>query len=61
MDIKITFHNSNPDTIWNKLAEKLGREPTHAEACAEVRRILQETTAELREDQRPRAGGGTGT
>ena len=28
-------------TIWEALAERLGREPTHAEACAEVRRILQ--------------------
>ena len=27
-------------TIWEALAAKLGREPTHAEACAEVRRIL---------------------
>ena len=28
-------------TIWEALAEKLGREPTNAEACAEVRRILK--------------------
>jgi hypothetical protein len=30
------------DTIWAKLAERLGREPTNAEACAEVKRILSE-------------------
>jgi hypothetical protein len=27
-------------TIWEALAARLGREPSHAEACAEVRRIL---------------------
>jgi hypothetical protein len=27
-------------TIWEALAAKLGREPTHKEACDEVRRIL---------------------
>ena len=42
MKVKITFHNANPDTIWNRLAAKLGREPTHQEATAEVRRILSE-------------------
>lgn len=42
MSVKVTvdFHNSNPDTIWNKLAAKLGREPTMLEASAEVKRIL---------------------
>jgi hypothetical protein len=30
-------------TIWRALADKLGREPTHAEACAEVKRILTES------------------
>jgi hypothetical protein len=29
-------------TIWDKLALKLGRQPTHAEAKAEVKRILEE-------------------
>lgn len=29
-------------TIWEALAQKLGREPTNAEANAEVRRILQD-------------------
>lgn len=43
---KVTFsvRNDNPDTVWNKLAAKLGHEPTHAEAVAEVRRILHESS-----------------
>ena len=42
--VKVTtsFRNDNPDTIWNALARKLGREPTNEEAAAEVRRILSE-------------------
>ena len=40
--ITTTWTNNNPDTIWNKLAAKLGREPTSAEAEAEVKRILRE-------------------
>lgn len=36
-------------TIWQALADKLGREPTHAEACAEVKRILEESTIERAE------------
>lgn len=40
--MSITFHNPNPNTIWNRLAAKLGREPTDAEASAEVCRILRE-------------------
>lgn len=40
--VTITFHNGNPNTIWNRLAARLGREPTHAEARDEVRRILRE-------------------
>ena len=43
--VTVTFHNSNPDTIWNRLAARLGREPTNQEAAAEVRRILQEAKA----------------
>lgn len=38
--ITITHRNDNPDTIWNRLAARLGREPTDAEAGEEVRRIL---------------------
>lgn len=44
----VTFHPSErPDTIWNVLTRKLGRQPTHAEATAEVKRILAEGAAEL--------------
>jgi hypothetical protein len=42
--VKIEWTNKNPDTIWNKLATKLGREPTNEEAAAEVKRILAEAT-----------------
>lgn len=44
MSIAVTFTvtNRNPNTIWNRLAARLGREPTNAEAAAEVRRIIQE-------------------
>jgi hypothetical protein len=41
MRVTITFRNDNPNTVWNRLAAKLGREPTNAEAAAEVRRILE--------------------
>ena len=44
-----TWHNDNPDTIWNTLARKLGREPTTAEAAVEVERILFETHREAAE------------
>jgi hypothetical protein len=40
--VKTTFTNKNPNTIWNRLAAKLGREPTNQEATEEVRRILRE-------------------
>ncbi len=45
MNIAVTWHHATPrpgrtPTIWESLATKLGREPTDAEACAEVRRIL---------------------
>ena len=36
-------------TIWEKLTEKLGREPTHREACDDVKRILDEGLVELAE------------
>lgn len=47
MQITMTFTNSNPDTIWNRLAAKLGREPTNAEATAEVKRILTDGLVDL--------------
>jgi hypothetical protein len=31
-------------TIYEKLKETLGREPTHKELCTEVRRIILEAT-----------------
>ena len=40
--VSISFTNDNPDTIWNRLADRLGRAPTNAEARAEVLRILRE-------------------
>ncbi len=46
IQVTITWHNDNPNTIWNTLARKLGREPTNAEATAEVKRILAESRAE---------------
>lgn len=44
MKVTITWHNAGPHTVWAKLAEKLGREPTHAEATTEVKRILKEAS-----------------
>lgn len=41
MRVNVTWRNDNPNTIWNKLAAKLGREPTNEEAKAEVQRILR--------------------
>lgn len=42
----ITFENAGPNTIWGRLTAKLGREPTNAEAKAEVQRILEEGAQE---------------
>jgi hypothetical protein len=42
MRLTVTVRCDRPDTIWKRLAAKLGREPTHAEAVAEVKRILSE-------------------
>ena len=47
MQTNTTWRNNNPDTIWNRLAARLGREPTHEEAKAEVQRILNEVTVDL--------------
>ena len=38
VSVNVTWHNANPNTIWNCLAARLGREPTNAEAKAEVQR-----------------------
>ena len=42
ININITVTNNNPNTIANRLAEKLGRKPTDAELRDEVKRILKE-------------------
>ena len=47
MIVTVTWHNANPNTIWNRLAAKLGREPTDAEAKAEVQRIMDSAMIEL--------------
>lgn len=47
MRVTTTWRNDNPNTIWNVFARKLGREPTHNEAKAEVQRIMSETTIDL--------------
>lgn len=44
MEITITWRNDNPNTIWNRLVARLEREPTDAEAKAEVMRILSEAS-----------------
>ena len=43
--VSFTVENPNPDSIWNRLAARLGRAPTLAEAGAEVKRILGEARA----------------
>lgn len=48
MQINVTWRNDNPNTIWNTLARKLGREPTNAEARAEMDRLMQEAMIERR-------------
>lgn len=48
--VKITWHNPNPDTIWNRLAARLGREPTTKEATEEVLRILRGAPLPATED-----------
>lgn len=51
MTVKVTieFVNNDPNTIWNKLAAKLGREPTSTEAREEMLRILREVDASSRD------------
>lgn len=45
--VNTTFTNNNPNTIWNVLARKLGREPTNEEARAEVRRLMDENLQDM--------------
>lgn len=49
MRVTTTWTNRNPDTVWNRLAVKLGREPTAEEARAEVQRILFKACLEAAE------------
>ena len=42
MQLNFTVTNKNPDTIANRLALKLGREPSNDELKQEVLRILRE-------------------
>lgn len=42
IQVNTTWRNDNPNTIFNRLAARLGRTPTDAEAAAEVRRILRD-------------------
>lgn len=45
LKVTVTWRNDNPNTVWNKLAAKLGRQPTNAEAIAELDRIVREARA----------------
>lgn len=42
MKIVVTLRNDNPNTVWNRLAAKLGREPTDKEVSDEVKRVISE-------------------
>jgi len=51
VQVNISFHGAKrrpgrKPTIWQALADKLGREPTNQEAKDEVRRILSEAAIE---------------
>ena len=46
MNVSITWTNNNPNTIYNKLAAKLGREPSSVEVRAELDRIFEECAIE---------------
>lgn len=47
LTVTTTWENKNPNTIWNQLAARLGRQPTNDEAIAEVKRLLAEGSAEI--------------
>lgn len=46
--VNFTVTNNNPNTIWNRLAARLGREPSNAEMTFEVQRIMREAREERR-------------
>ena len=47
MIVTTTWTNSNPNTIFNQLAARLGRTPTDDEAIAEVKRLMSENTRDM--------------
>lgn len=49
-----TFHSDNPNTIWNRLARELGREPTNAEAEASVKKILADARTQQTSSKKAR-------
>lgn len=42
MRVVFTVTNKNPNTIYNRLAARLGRDPSSDEIKAEINRILSE-------------------
>ena len=44
--VAFSVTNRNPKTLANRLATRLGREPTNAELIEEVQRILREAREE---------------
>lgn len=46
MRVAVTVTNKNPDTIFNRLAAELGREPTDSEVKARVLGILRSSKSE---------------
>lgn len=44
ISVTMSWRNDNPDTIFNRLAARIGREPTHAEVKTELDRILTNAT-----------------
>lgn len=45
--VTTTWTNRNPDTIYNRLAARLGREPTQQEVLADMRRITDGVLVDL--------------
>lgn len=48
LNVTVTW-GAVPGSVWDVLARRLGRQPTTAEATAEVRRIMAEATIKLAE------------
>lgn len=42
MKVTFTVKNDNPNTVWNQLKRKLGREPSSNEVKLEAYRIIAE-------------------